>query len=167
MIFCSNGRFKEPDDNSNFYLDTSMKNTKYLTIELGGDSKRARCYAVDYSLEDTVGKVMAFTTPSDFLNKGAYVKAPNPKNIKDFTTPRTDIAFSIDVCTWFLHQSLQRNWPRIDKDRVTQTQQPGFKGGVSDFALPVDGLRNTGLTMLHEVTFDITIQPEGHTNSFS
>ena len=59
----------------------------------------------------------------------------------------------MDVYASFLHRSLNLGWPRINKDRITQTQQPGFKGGVSDFTTPVDGLRNTGLATLHEMRF--------------
>ncbi|KAF2265277.1 hypothetical protein CC78DRAFT_579535 [Lojkania enalia] len=151
MIFCSNDRIKQLGPNS-LFRDTSMGNQPYLSMELKDNSIRAKCHGVDYNLQNTAGKIMAFTTPSDRFNKAGYLEAPKPKSIEDFTSPRPNIAFSIDVCTWFLHKSLEMGWPRIDKDRITQTQQPGFKGGVTNFATPVDGLRNTGLMMLHELT---------------
>jgi hypothetical protein len=143
-----------PDSKS--YMDIAARNTRYISVEMEPDTKRGRCHGVTYDVANIQGKSMAFTTSSDFFNKGAYHNAPQEtRTMAQFSYPRQDIADTIDVCTWFLHKSLQQGWPRISKDRIAQTQQPGFAGGITWYATPVDGLRNTGLVMLHEVGFTI------------
>ena len=171
MIFCSNARFVDKPGSS-LLFDTSMEWWPYLpTFEFRPNSRRVKCYAVDYDLTDPQGtRALAFTTPSDYFDKKGFLDAPAPKNIEDYKSPRTNIAFTMDVCTWFLHQCNQGGWPRIDKDRITQTQQPGFKEGAAalpEVRTPVDGLVNTGYALLHEVKFAIHIQPQGSTNRFS
>lgn len=74
-----------------------------------------------------------------------------------FMVERPNIAYTIDICAWTLHQSALRGWPIIGEDLIKKTQQPGFKGGVTDIALPVDGLAELGYTMLHEVLLSITL----------
>jgi hypothetical protein len=61
MIFCSNGRMKQkglPD--VKLWSDESMKDTKYLTMELEPGSLRNKCYAVDYDLGNIGTRTMAF-----------------------------------------------------------------------------------------------------------
>jgi hypothetical protein len=152
MIFCSSDRIKKLSTETDLLFDISMRNTRFISAELDPDTKRGRCYAINYDVANIQGSAMAFTTLSDFIDKGAYIDAPRPKRMQDFLVPRPNIAYSIDFCTWFLHKSLQQGWPRISKERIIQTQQPGFVGGVKWYATPVDGLRNKGLSMLHEVT---------------
>ncbi|KAH7076788.1 hypothetical protein BKA63DRAFT_290227 [Paraphoma chrysanthemicola] len=155
MIFCSNDRLQQTVPGTTLYFDQSMKDTRYFSVELEKDAPRGRCHSTEYNLESTAGLAMAFTTASDRYNKEAYIKAPKPKRIEDFGFPRENIACSIDLCNWFMHRSLLQGWPRISTDRVKQTQQPGFRGGIVSFVTPVDGLRNTGLTMLHELTHTV------------
>ncbi|KAH7345841.1 hypothetical protein BKA66DRAFT_448049 [Pyrenochaeta sp. MPI-SDFR-AT-0127] len=109
MVFCSNDHIKKDSSSSSqtkYYLDTSMKNTRYVSVEMDPSTKRMQCHTVDYDIGNIKQGTMAFTTRSDFFNK----------------------------------------------DVIAQTQQPGFKGGITSYALPVDGLRNLGLSMLHELT---------------
>jgi hypothetical protein len=154
MIFCSKDRFKKLDPDSGSWFDISARNTRYISLELDPDTKKGRCYAVDYDVTNIQGRSMAITTDSDFFNKGAYLKAPkDTRQMADFVYARPNIADTIDVCTWFLHKSSQGGWPRVSKDRVAQTQEPGFVGGISWYSTPVDGLRSIGLAMLHEVRF--------------
>lgn len=94
---------------------------------------------------------MAFTTGSDSVDFAAFKDAPSPKSLGNFRAPAPDIAFSIDVCTWYMHKMSLQGWPRISEERVRQIQQEGYVGAVAVFATAVDGLRSIGLTMLHEV----------------
>jgi hypothetical protein len=158
MIFCNNERFDRsgpdgPDpESTKYFYDFSMKKAPFISSEFtDDDSKRPRCHSVTYNAQRPEGDYQAITTPSDRLDKKAYVAAPRPKRPIDYSRPRTDIAFSIDVCRWFIHKMFHQGWPRVDKDRITLTQQPGFRGGITWHATPIDGLRTMGLTMLHEV----------------
>lgn len=154
MIFCSLGRFKQPNfPESTLFRDTAMRNSPIPSWWLEPGQPKGDCYNLKYDVNNLAdgGKTQALTTPSDRFDQAGFNAAPEPKSRGDFKIERPRVAFTIDVCTWFLHRTLQQWWPSINKDRIMQTQQPGFRGGVSSFATPVDGLRNTGLTMLHEV----------------
>jgi hypothetical protein len=153
MIFCSKDRFKQLNPANKFYYDTSMKNTVYVQGNVESGSVRGDCLSTAYDINNLAagGKTQAFTTDSDNYDRAAYQAAPSPKSLRNFRVERQNIAFSIDFCTWFLHRQLHEGWPSINKDRITQTQQPGFKGGITEYATPIDGLRNVGLSMLHEV----------------
>jgi hypothetical protein len=167
MIFCSSGRFQQlglqETPPKSLWSDTASRNKKFMSSQVSEPtSLRAKCYAIDYDVNNIIdGRTMAFTTASDDINWAGYVKSPRPKKLSDFSSPRPEIAFSIDICTWFLHTSLQQNWPVIGKDMITQTQQPGFQGGIKWYATPFDGLRNLGLTMLHEVRLLVALQHAG------
>jgi hypothetical protein len=149
---------KQLNPSSKLISDTSMKNKIYPSWHLLPPYARGECWSVEYDVNDPNGRAMALTTASDEVDRKAFKAASEPKDPDDFATPRDDIAYSMDICTWFLHKSLQRGWPSIDKDMITQVQQPGFKGGITWYALPVDGMRNTGLTMLHEVRLFVAFQ---------
>jgi hypothetical protein len=154
MIFCSSGRFQQlglqETPPKSLWSDTASRNKKFMSSQVSEPtSLRAKCYAIDYDVNNIIdGRTMAFTTASDDINWAGYIKSPRPN-------------FSIDICTWFLHTSLQQNWPVIGKDMITQTQQPGFQGGIKWYATPFDGLRNLGLTMLHEVRLLVALQRAG------
>jgi hypothetical protein len=151
MIFCSNDRFKNLSPGSKSYFDISMKNTKYISVELEVNSLRWRCRNVQYDAHSPEGTTQAITTPSDYFAKGEFHDALQPKNRRDFLRPRPHIACAIDICTWFLHKMSLQGWAPVSKDRITQTQQDGFRGGLTAYSTPIDGLRGMGLTMLHEV----------------
>lgn len=94
---------------------------------------------------------MAFTTDSDHVDFAAFIAAPRPKTLSNFRMPAPNVAFSIDVCTWFMHKMSLEGFPRISKELVRQVQQDGYAQAAAAFALPVDGLRKVGLALLHEV----------------
>ncbi|KAH7083728.1 hypothetical protein FB567DRAFT_90998 [Paraphoma chrysanthemicola] len=153
MIFCSIGRYKQlyAPEHQNWY-DTSMKNRPEPPFRFKAGTIRTSCYNTEYDVNNLEGRTMAFTTHSDTLDLSAYRAAAEPKKLNDFSVRRPDIAFAIDVCTWFLHKQLLLGWPSITHDRIAQTQQPGFRGGITDLSTPIDGLRNAALTLLHELT---------------
>lgn len=154
MIFCSLDRFKQLNlPASNLFRDTAMGNNPIVSWWLDPGQPKGDCYNLKYDVNNLAdgGKTQALTTPSDRFDLAGYNAAPEPKFRENFKIQRPRVAFTIDVCTWFLHRTLQQGWPSINKNRIMQIQQPGFRGGVSSFATPVDGLRNTGLSMLHEV----------------
>jgi hypothetical protein len=160
MIFCSISRFKKLNAPAkNYYYDTSMRNTVYMPGNIDTPSIRGNCFATTYDVNNLAagGRTQAMTTDSDGKDTVSYRAAPEPKKLQDFKIERPNIAYAVDFCTWFLHYQLMQGWPSINKARITQTQQPGFKGGITDYSMPVDGLRGVGLSMLHEVRCCVTL----------
>jgi hypothetical protein len=155
MIFCSIApRFKKLFADKSFFYDTAMKNTPTLQGHVNSDSIRGRCFYTGYdisNLDNAISSTKAFTTNSDIADRVGFAAAPAPKSFREWRLQRPHIAFSIEVCAWFMHQMHREGYPNISRDRITQTQQPAFVGGVTDLASPVDGLVNLGYTMLHEV----------------
>jgi hypothetical protein len=138
MIFCSNDRFiRKPPGSTSFYYDTAMEDRKYLSVEIE-EGMRRHCRNVNYDAHNPEGNTQAFTMPSDYIDKGGYAKATKPKHKRDYMTPRPHVACSIDVCTWFLHKMSLQGWAPVSKDRITQTQQDGFRGGLAAHSTPVD-----------------------------
>jgi hypothetical protein len=129
------------------------------------DSLSGKCHNLKYDTSNPQGDTMAFTKDSDLFDGKGYKAAPG-KDRKDFIVPQENIACSMDLCNWYLHKQFKQGWPKIDKEQVQKTQQPGFKGGVKEYATPVDGLRNLGLTFLHEVRIQ-TAYKKPKTNSAS
>lgn len=76
MIFCNINRIVPIAGSQNFQ-DMSMRETRYLSLEMADESPRKRCYNVEYDVAEPDGKAMAFTTNSDFANKGAWHNAPS------------------------------------------------------------------------------------------
>ncbi|KAF2271293.1 uncharacterized protein EI97DRAFT_471312 [Westerdykella ornata] len=152
MIFCSKDRFK-PKQGSTQLMDTSMNNKLFSASSFDDDKLRGACYKTDYDLNNVnEKKPTALTTPSDLFDKKKYNQDGKPPDMSPYMVAQPKVADTIDICPWLLHRSAGRGWPRIDKDQITKTQQPGFKDGLSDIALPVDGLVDTGYTLLHELT---------------
>jgi len=61
------------------WSDESMKDTKYLTMELEPGSLRNKCYAVDYDLGNIGTRTIAFTTASTSSTKVNGSKTESPK----------------------------------------------------------------------------------------
>lgn len=162
MIFCTWKRIVKFGDH---YKDTSMRNKpigKSQMIEdprYPSDGARSRCDTSSYDLQQTQGLTMAFTTTSNGYDlegiKAAKIAAgPNGDvNKEDFGIRNRKLADTIDICRWYLHAMQLAGMPRINKDRIIQTQQPGFKASTIGHSMPVDGLRNVGATLLHEVRY--------------
>lgn len=154
MIFC-NAKVRIKQDltkHSSYSFDAASGDIRIYSAQMRDKGKsRVDCYVVAYYGTNPQGRTMAFTSPTDHFDKAAFLAAPQLKSKSDFLSERPDIAFNIDFCTWYLHKLSLKGWPRISKERLQQIQQKGYPEAAVEFATPVDGLRNTGLAMLHGV----------------
>ncbi|KAF5525329.1 hypothetical protein CGCA056_v003421 [Colletotrichum aenigma] len=114
-----------------------------------------RCYTKEFQPGSDVKAPKMTTMHSDLVNKKGWSDAllldsTNSVSIRDYTR-ETQHASSTDFCTWFLDRTYRQGFPLIDDRLLEMVKSDGFRAGFTH-GVPVDGLKTSGVTFLHELT---------------
>ncbi|WDK18182.1 hypothetical protein CGRA01v4_09467 [Colletotrichum graminicola] len=93
------------------------------------------------------------TRHSNILDRAGYNRDKNAglnPNRQDYMR-ETEFASSTDVCTWLISRAVDDGWTKVDEDSVEKVISDDFRARL-DGAPPVDGLKTSGSTFLHEAT---------------
>ncbi|KAI0124328.1 hypothetical protein BJ170DRAFT_736002 [Xylariales sp. AK1849] len=99
----------------------------------------------------------AATVSSDTFAYSDWFKATKINDIapplSDYKVEMPNLAYTIDICTWFSDQANSGGWSTINAPWVAMvTTDKNFREKVAAHKLlPVDGVKTFGTTVLHEL----------------